>query len=70
MKKEKVIQVLEDLRFQFEDRIAEAETCREFDDADTDVTEALQSNKEAYEALTVAIKAVKAQPVKRRGDRL
>ena len=61
MKKDKVIKVLEYLWFQFEDRIAEAETCREFDDADADVTETLQSNREAYEALTAAIKAVKKQ---------
>lgn len=63
MKKDKVLQVLEDLRFQFEDRVAEAETCSEFGDADADadVTEALQSNREAYEALTAAIEAVKKQ---------
>lgn len=51
MTNEEMLKVLRDLKYQFDDRIAESEYCKE-----EDILEALESNKMASEALDMAIK--------------
>lgn len=48
-----MLKVLEDLKYQFDDRIAESEYSK-----DEDLLEALESNKMASEALDMAIKTL------------
>lgn len=57
MTNEEAIVVLGDLKYQFDDRIAESEYSKE-----EDILEALQSNKTASEALDMAIKALEKEP--------
>lgn len=57
MTNEEAIVVLEDLKYQFDDRIAESEYSK-----DKDLLEALQSNKMASKALDMAIKALEQEP--------
>ena len=48
MTNEEMLKVLEDLKYQFDDRIAEAEYCKE-----EDILEALESNKMASKVLDI-----------------
>ncbi len=57
MTNEEMLKVLEDLKYQFDDRIAESEYSK-----DKDLLEALQSNKMASKALDMAIKALEKEP--------
>lgn len=57
MTNEEMLKVLEDLKYQFDDRIAESEYSK-----DEDLFEALESNKMTSEALDMAIKIVKILP--------
>ena len=57
MTSEEALEILENLKYQFDDRIAESEYSK-----DKDLLEALESNKTASEALEMAIKTLEQQP--------